>query len=393
MKIAILGPINSKNLYPLIKKKKLKFLPKGHGVSHLPNLAKGLLKLGYQVSLITLSDDISKNKIIFLKNKKLKIYFCPLRKNLFRLGGILCGQEINNLKNAIEKDNPDIVHANWIYEYAFAASNSKKKYVLTNHDIPHVILKYQKNIFRLIRFFMGYISLKRAKTIITPSKYAKLQTSKYTNNSISVISNTSLSKDLFNSKIKQKKINKKINIVMLNNGFTPFKNIKIALKAFKEFNKFSPDSYLNLIGHGMEKDSICYKWAKESSLTKNVIFIGHLEHTYLMKVFHKYDVLLHTSLEETFGNIYIEAMIKGVPIIAGKKSGATPEIIKNNGLLVDVKNCKQIVNALKKYLQNPTLWKKIRYRAYNHIKLNYSNKILVRKHLLIYKKTLKKSNG
>ena len=393
MKIAILGPIISQDFYPLIKKKDLKSLPNGHGVSHLSNLAMGLLELDHEVSIITLSADINENKIIVYKNKKLKIYYCRLRKTSFRLGGLLCSQEIRNLRQAIEQDNPDIIHANWIYEYAFAASNSKKKYILTNHDIPHIILKYQKNIFRLVRFFMGYISLKNAKTITTPSKYAKLQTEKYTKTPIKVIPNTALTKDLLNLKIKEKKINKKLKIVMLNNGFVPFKNIKIALKAFKEFNKFSPNSTLCLIGHQMEKDASCYKWAKKNNLDENVVFNGYLEHTNLMKVFHKYDVLLHTSLEETFGTIFIEAMIKGVPIIAGKNSGATPEIIKNNGLLVDVKNCEQIVNGLKKYLQNPILWRKIRYKAYKYARSNYNTKTIVRKYLHLYKKNLKKSNG
>jgi len=393
MRIAILGPITSQDFISLIKKKDLKSLPKGHGPSHLSNLAMGLLEFGHKVSVITLSEGINKNKIIICKNKKLKIYYCPLRKSLFRLKGLLYGQEVDYLSQAIKQDNPDLVHANWVYEYAFAATNSKKKYILTNHDIPHIILKYQKTLYRLVRFFMGFISLKNAKQITTPSKYAKLQTEKYTKTPISVIPNTALKKDLLNSKIKEKKINKKLKIVMLNNGFTPFKNVKIALKAFKEFKKFSPNSTLCLIGNQIEEGAACHEWTKKNNLDEHVVFNGYLEHPDLMKVFHKYDVLLHTSLEETFGTIYIEAMIKGVPIIAGKYSGATPEIIKNNGLLVDVKNCEQIVNGLKKYLQNPILWKKIRYKAYKYARSNYNNKTIARKYLHLYKKTLNKSNG
>ena len=107
-----------------------------------------------------------------------------------------------------------------------------------------------------------------------------------------------------------------------------------------------------------------------------------------MKVLHKYDVLLHPSLEETFVMIYFEAMIKGVPIVAGKNSGATPEIIKNNGLLVDVNDIEQIVNGLKKYIQNPALWKKIRKSSYTHAKLKYNYKTIAKKYLYHYKKIL-----
>ena len=179
---------------------------------------------------------------------------------------------------------------------------------------------------------------------------------------------------------------------MINNGFTSFKNVKIALEAFKKFNEFSPKSSLCLFGNEMQNNASCHKWAKNNNLDKNVIFYGYIENIKLIKIFHNFDVLLHTSLEETFGNIYLEAMIRGVPIIAGKNSGATPEIIKKNGLLINVKKCEQIVDALKKYLQNPILWKKIRYKAFNYAKRNYNNKKIIKNYLRLYKKTLKKSH-
>ena len=91
-------------------------------------------------------------------------------------------------------------------------------------------------------------------------------------------------------------------------------------------------------------------------------------------------------------NIFIEAMIKGVPIIAGKNSGAAPEVIKNNGILVDVSNIEQLVYGLNKYTQNPNFWKKIRYKAYYYVKNKYSNKKIVKKYLDLYKKTLNNKN-
>ena len=126
------------------------------------------------------------------------------------------------------------------------------------------------------------------------------------------------------------------------------------------------------------------------NLTDNVNFIGHVEHIQLMKIFNKFDILLHTSLEETFGTIYLEAMINGLPIVAGKYSGATKEIIKNNGILVDVSKKKEIVNALFKYANNSILWKKKRFNAYNYVKKNFNNKDITKKFLKIYKKNMNK---
>ena len=395
MKIAILGPVDTKDFSSLIKKKDIKSLPKGHGVSVLPHIILGLLELGHNVSIITLSEDISKETVIY-KNKKFKIYYCPMRKRAFRFSNGLIGRaanfwyrEIQFMKQAILIDKPDIVNAHWAYEYAFAAIASKKKYILTTRDIPHVIFKYQTNLYRFVRLIMACIILRISKRITVASNYAKLQTQKYTNSPIEIIPNC-LKKKFSKFKIKKKKINKKIQIVMINSGFHRRKNIKIALKAFKKFNKNFPTSSLTLYGHDMERTGICYRWAKENNLIKNVIFYGFLPGENLMKILPKYDILLHTALEETFGNIFIESMISGVPIIAGKKSGAAPEIVKGNGLLVDVTDIRKIVNGLKKYSSDSRFWSKIRNKAYKNAKKKYHYKIIVKKYLALYKKILKK---
>ena len=83
-------------------------------------------------------------------------------------------------------------------------------------------------------------------------------------------------------------------------------------------------------------------------------------------------------------------MVRGVPVIAGKNTGAAPEIIKRNGLLVDVTDIRKIVNALKRYSSNPKFWSKIRDKAYKNAKKKYHYKIIIKKYLALYKKILKK---
>ena len=393
MKIAILGPVDTRDLYSLIKKKDIKSLPKGHGVSVLAHIILGLLELGHNVSIITLSEDIFKEMVIY-KNKKFKIYYCPMRKRAFRFSNGLIGRaanfwyrEIQFMKQAILIDKPDIVNAHWAYEYAFAAIVSKKKYILTTRDIPHVILKYQTNLYRFIRLIMACLTLRISKRITVPSNYAKLQTQKYTNSPIKIIPNC-LKKDLSKFKIKKKKNNNKKKIVMINSGFHRRKNIKIALKAFKKFNKNFPTSSLFLYGYEMEKTGICYRWAKENNLIKNVVFYGFLPQVKLMKILPKYDILLHTALEETFGNIFVESMVRGVPVIAGKNSGAAAEVVKGHGLLVDVTDVDQIVIGLTKFSTDPQFWSKIRYKAYKNAKKKYNYLSIAKKYLSLYKKTL-----
>jgi glycosyltransferase involved in cell wall biosynthesis len=50
------------------------------------------------------------------------------------------------------------------------------------------------------------------------------------------------------------------------------------------------------------------------------------------------DVYAHASLEETFGNGIAEAMVAGMPIVAGAESGGVPWVLGNGvcGRLTDV---------------------------------------------------------
>jgi len=395
MKITILGPIHTEDLHSVIKKKDIPSLPKDNHVSVLAQIVLGLLELDHHVTIITLSKNVNK-KITIYKNKKLTIYYCPERKRTFRFNNGSIGKavdfwyhEIKFMKQAIQLDKPDIINAHWIYEYAFAAIFSKEKYLITTRDIPHKIFKYQTTLYRLIRFIMGCISLMIAKNINAASYYAKHETQKYTNTTIKVIPNC-LRKDVSELKIIKKKLSKKLRVVMVNNGFSDYKNIKIALKAFKKFNKNFSSSNLTLYGIEMGRNGICHNWAKKNSLTNNVIFFGPLVQKNLIKILDKYDILLHTSLEESFGNIFIESMVRGVPVIAGKNTGAAPEIIKRNGLLVDVTDIGKIVNGLKRYSSNPKFWSKIRDKAYKNAKKKYHYKIIIKKYLALYKKILKK---
>ena len=63
--ITLLGPVSSKDIIDKFKLAKNLKLPKGHGVSVLSILAKGFIKNGCKVTIITLSDDIKKIKNFF----------------------------------------------------------------------------------------------------------------------------------------------------------------------------------------------------------------------------------------------------------------------------------------------------------------------------------------
>jgi glycosyltransferase involved in cell wall biosynthesis len=59
------------------------------------------------------------------------------------------------------------------------------------------------------------------------------------------------------------------------------------------------------------------------------------------------DVLLHMSKDEPFGNIYIEALASGLPIVA-HDSPATRWILEDQGMLIDTTDAGAVVEALRR---------------------------------------------
>jgi glycosyltransferase involved in cell wall biosynthesis len=78
-----------------------------------------------------------------------------------------------------------------------------------------------------------------------------------------------------------------------------------------------------------------------------------LPHRELLTALAELDALLHPSLEESFGVVLAEAMALGLPVVAGRDSGAVPWVLGANpegkcatGVLTDVRSATGMTNAL-----------------------------------------------
>ncbi|MFC5701975.1 glycosyltransferase family 4 protein [Cohnella faecalis] len=143
-------------------------------------------------------------------------------------------------------------------------------------------------------------------------------------------------------------------LVLYAGRLAPEKQPEIAVEAVARFNASTGASaQLVMAGDGPSSDGLKALAAK---LGLEVRFLGALPQSRLQKWMAASDVLLFPSPTETFGNVVLEAMACGVPVI-GADGGAVPDTIRDgeNGLLCESGNAAAFADALVRLYEDASL--------------------------------------
>src|SRR5690554_5059543 len=105
----------------------------------------------------------------------------------------------------------------------------------------------------------------------------------------------------------------------------PIKNIHILISAIAEVNKLYPSAKLDIIGSARLEYEVAYmqtlkEQIKELALEKVVTFKGHLDGEAKHQAIAASKALILPSKSENFGNVVLEALAQGTPVIASKNT-------------------------------------------------------------------------
>lgn len=396
--IGIAGPISTESVARFLKGD-VTALPKGYsGAPLLGTLIGALLARGHQVSAYTTSRNLPLElaQPVMAQGERFKIYYCPERTHSVRMNGWHLGRivdffrlERRYLKQAIMIDSPDIVHAHWAYEFALAAIASGKPHVVTCHDAPQEVLKYMPNLYRLGRYFMALKAMRAAQKLTTVSPYMCDSLSTLTRKSIEVIPNPipSMIAHLTLDQTRQLSLTTPV-VVMVANGWGKRKNAQAGLQAFAKLRATIAGARLKLFGSDFGQGEVAHRWAKEQGIAEGMEFLGKQPYENLLEEIAQGDILLHPSLEESFGMVVAEAMALCVPVVAGKTSGAVPWVVCNGGVLVDVTNPIAIAEALKVILANQDSWQQLRAAALQASQLRFSPEVVAAAYENVYRQQI-----
>jgi phosphatidylinositol alpha 1,6-mannosyltransferase len=91
----------------------------------------------------------------------------------------------------------------------------------------------------------------------------------------------------------------------------------------------------------------------------SAVFAGHLVGADLARALASGDVFLNPSVTEAFGNVTLEAMAAGLPVVAAAATGATSLVQDGrSGILCDPDDIEAYADALEKYARSPKLREK-----------------------------------
>lgn len=367
MRICIVGPIATENVAHLLGGRATG-APAGYvGAPILATLIESLLDRGHEVVGITTDAALSPGGgVVSVHGDRLKMVYCPQRRRAFLPEGGHLGRaadafrlERRFLVEAIRAEQPDVVHAHWLYEFAWAAQDAGYPHVLTAHDSPAQILKYSRNLYRAARYLMARRVASRARRLTTVSPYMQKELATITQASVAVVPNplprqvVSLCADQPDAVGEMRGTNGP-RLAMVVNGWGGWKNGEVGLRAFALILRTLPEAELYVFGQGAGAGEEAARWAAAAGLDGGVHFVGRLPHEQLLQQLTHCDLLLHPSLEESFGAVLIEAMSLGVPVIGGRASGAVPWVVGDGGCLVDVTSPKAMAQAALRLLRDST---------------------------------------
>lgn len=146
--------------------------------------------------------------------------------------------------------------------------------------------------------------------------------------------------------------------------FVYWKGIHLALQAFSDFHKKIPNSDFTLIGRGREEVWL-RKLTEQLGLDNSVNWISWLDRKELSLAYLEHDMFLFPSLHEMGGNVVIESLSHGLPVICLDLGGPGVIVDQTCGRVITTDGLdeeaviKALSNALVEIAENPELKKQL----------------------------------
>lgn len=369
MRIGLAGPIRVAELVPWLdlEGQDPATLPVGLGATPVTLLARELLRRGHELTIATLDHGVESETV--LQGPQLRICLQPIRPR--HRGRDAYKVERRLLERTLRRESPELIHAQWNYEYALAALATGLPTLVTVHDWAPTILRWMPDPYRAMRLLMFIRSMAAARHFTTVSPYMAARIAQWRRVDVQVVPNA-LEDDAFDPGPRTLNTDAPT-LLAINDGFTPWKNVGTLLQAYPRVSARWPQSRLVLLGADHGPDGAAQQWAQERDLTSGVEFRGRVPYAEVRGLLAQADVLVHPSTEESFGMVVLEAIAQGLPVVGGRRSGAVPWVLGNGmaGVLTDVRSADALAGAITGLLGDQKVWGAYSREAHGYAWANF----------------------
>lgn len=132
-------------------------------------------------------------------------------------------------------------------------------------------------------------------------------------------------------------------VALMVSALTSSKRVLVGIRAASQI----PNLHLVICGDGPERDTVK---ALAQDLMPGRCHIKQLPHTRMPDIYATVDIFIHMSMDEPFGNVYLEALATGLPIVAHDRP-VTRWILEDTSTLVNTQDLEQVVSGIKQALK------------------------------------------
>lgn len=178
-------------------------------------------------------------------------------------------------------------------------------------------------------------------------------------------------------------------LVLLSVGrLIPEKNLEILVDAYHALLRIDQHVKLVVVGDGSRRDYL-------QALASSAIFCGNLSGHDLSTHYASADLFLFPSRTDTFGNVVLEALASGLPVIAFNEAAASSYILNlKNGWLAEEKDQEFLAGVMRMhqiFRSDPSLYRTLREEA-RRVSLDEDWLAIARQFVLLVNRATKHSH-
>lgn len=246
--------------------------------------------------------------------------------------------QYNALKRLWKKQRPDLVQIVTEGPLGYSAMKAAQKLNIPVISDFHTNFDQYSRYYRLSGFFnlaKRYLRHVHNQTLVTlvPTRELQQQLSASGYTKLGIL-DRGIDGDLFNPQRRSIALRERLGVkadqllVTLVSRMAQEKNLDLAFTAFRAIQQQVPDAKFLLVGDGPERKRL-------QETHPDCLFVGMQTGTALAEHYASGDLFLYPSTSETFGNVVLEAMASGLPVVTFNYAAAYEHVRHGeNGMAV-----------------------------------------------------------